>query len=388
MKEWDRVTCHIESCRSFHSSLRKDVTATTTTIYDFERVSRAIPNMATIPSQNSLLPIGTQPFLIQEEQTSMSDFFDLPSRDKIKLSRTTDRHKRWRSSPSLGTIHCIGPQQQCEDGLNTSSATEPSVPGDPHFQKDTSKTIRICDCTYSTLPEVLPPLCDSVALSTVDEIHFQNIHRAAVTEDLMMQTSSASSSDKTSITTSIIALLEQTRPKRLILRDCNLQVSDLFAIMEILRRHHSTTLEHLDLRYNGFAPRVLQWIFAIHMGSFHSLREIYLRQGIRCMVHQSVRDAIVECIQKNRHNKLQNIDVFYWDRSIEHILDINCAGRRVLQLDSFPMVLWPLLLERATKTKKSGHNSDRRMKAREASTMYYMLRNAPTLFQSYRKINR
>lgn len=155
---------------------------------------------------------------------------------------------------------------------------------------------------------------------------------------------------------------------------------------EVLRHRHSDSLEYLDLCYNNFAPRVLQWIFSIHIGSFRSLQELYLRQGIRCMVHQRVRKAIIESLERSRYHPLQSLDIFRWDRSIEHMLDINCVGRRVFQADSLPIGLWPLILERATcrmtlPKKQSAPVTDRRIAVRQASALYHMLRSAPSLLQ-------
>lgn len=332
------------------------------------------------------VPIDIQTYWIQERKSPMNEFVDLMPREESHLPNDDDRrrcHKRIRSSTSLiGCFRRTGPQEHSEDVTERISTPVTSHDARSHPEKSNT-AIHICDCSYSTLEELVSLPLSSADLSTIDEIHLQNIHKPKPPEGSDSKISRLSQS---SISASVVALLQQTTPKRLILRDCNLQVSDLFEIMEVLRRNHSISLELLDLRYNGLAPRVLQWLLSIHLGSFHSLKEIYLRQGIRCMVRQSVRDAIVEGLEKNRHHTLQTIDLFHWDRSIEHLLDVNSAGRRVFQLDSFPMALWPLLLQRATTEdvlakKQPGRTTQKRLVERQASVLYYMLRNGPVLLK-------
>ena len=218
----------------------------------------------------------------------------------------------------------------------------------------------------------------------VDEIHLERI------QDEQSSTSSSSSAGSTPVASMILSLLEQTKPKRLVLRDCNLSVSDLFNIMNVLCRKHYESLECLDLRHNRFPARAIQWILAIHLGSLRNLKEIYLRQGIRCIVHQNVRNAILDGLDNNTNLCLETIDLFEWDRSIEHLLDINRAGRKVLfQDESFPISLWPQLLERATNEESLTKNQPvqppkRRIVARQASVLYHILRNGPILLQNHK----
>jgi hypothetical protein len=334
------------------------------------------------------VPVGIQPCRIQEKLTSMTinDSVDfMPTVEYPLLWDGPDPcHKKLRSSFIFGNVHSIGPQEQGEQVVNTVSTSLAAPSDENNPVKITSTTIRICDCSYSTLQELLlfSSSFSFEDLSNVCEIHMQGIHRTKSPTDI----NTATQSSPSPISDVVITLLQHTRLKRLILRDCNLHVSDLFAIMKVLRQKHFNTLEHLDLRYNGFAPRVLQWILSIHLGSLQSLKVIYLRQGIRCMVHQSVRNAITQGLDKNRFHTLHYIDLFHWDRSIEHILDVNRAGRRVFQLESFPLGLWPFLLERVTKKeviakKEPGRSTLRQLVARQASVLYYMLRNGPHLLQ-------
>jgi hypothetical protein len=339
--------------------------------------------MTIFPCQGDV-PVGIQPCWIQEQQTKTKmtkETFDFTTTLEGSLLWDCPHlcHTWLRSSPILSNVHPVGPQKQYKDTVKT-AATSPAVLSKVHSNlKISSTTIHTCDCSCTTLQEFL--LSSSLDdLSSINEIHIQGIHKtkspAAVTTP----------SSPSSISASVITLLQlqHLRPKRLTLRDCNLQVSELFDIMKVLRQMHCHTLEYLDLRHNGFAPRVLQWILSIHLGSLQSLKEIYLRQGIRCMVHQNVRDAIMEGLDKNRHHTLHYIDLFHWDKSIVHILDVNRAGRRVFQLESFPLGLWPFLLERAAKkeilAKEPGHRTQR-LVARQAGILYYMLRNGPLLLQ-------
>jgi hypothetical protein len=341
--------------------------------------------MTLFPGQQDV-PICIQPCWIQEQQarTTMNEMIDLESTGECHLIWDGPHHCRnWlRSSPVFGSFHNIGLQEQGEDTANIAST---SFPGQSDFTcqaKISSTSMHICDCSHSTLQEFLFSSVSSLDdLRIIDDIHIQGIHTAE------QPRAAVNSSSPSVLSSSVITLLQNTRPKRLTIRDCNLQVSDLFAIMKVLRQKHFNTLEHLDLRFNGFAPRVLQWILSLHLGSLQSLKRIYLRQGIRCVVHQNVRNAIMEGLDKNRHHTLYHIDLFNWDRSIEHILDLNRAGRRVFQLESFPLALWPFLLERATKKdmleeKETGCSSERQLISRQASVVYYMLRNGQILLQA------
>jgi hypothetical protein len=170
------------------------------------------------------------------------------------------------------------------------------------------------------------------------------------------------------------------RLKRLVLKDCNLRDSNLFQIMNILCRNHSKTLESLDIRYNMFTSISIRSVLAIHLrSSLHSLKSISLRQGIRCVVNPKVRDAILQGL---RHNRviLESIDIFDYDRYIQHFLDINRFGRRkVLCNENFPRSLWPILLERTTTDIPPGR---RRIAVRQANVVYHMFRNGgPLLLQ-------
>jgi len=155
--------------------------------------------------------------------------------------------------------------------------------------------------------------------------------------------------------------------------------------MSILCSNHSKTLESLDIRYNKFTSRGIQSVVANHLRlSLHSLKTISLRQGIRCVVNPKIRDAIIQGLQHNRVI-LESIDIFDWDRSVQHFLDINRAGRReVFCKEHFQRNLWPLLLERATSKLQLSIVPPvrRRIAARQANVLYHMLRNGgPMLLQ-------
>jgi len=161
--------------------------------------------------------------------------------------------------------------------------------------------------------------------------------------------------------------------KKLVLQDCNLQDLHLYQIMNCLCKSHAN-VESLDLRFNKFTSKGIRSILLIHLrSSLHSLRNISLRQGIRCVVDPQIRDAILHCLQYNQVI-LESIDIFCWDRSIQHFLDINRAGRRcALCNDDFPRSLWPLLLERATLQVPI-------LSVRQSNILYHMFRNGgPTL---------
>eukprot|EP00536_Pseudo-nitzschia_multiseries_P019027 jgi/Psemu1/316611/fgenesh1_kg.3641_\ len=121
--------------------------------------------------------------------------------------------------------------------------------------------------------------------------------------------------------------------------------------MNVLCSHpnHPKSLEHLDLRFNRLTRKVIESIVAIHLrSSLHALKTIKLRQGIRCVVHRSIRDAILRGLGTNRVI-LESIDVFDWDKSVQFFLDANRAKRRTVfcNNDRFSRNLWPLLLEQA-----------------------------------------
>jgi hypothetical protein len=299
-------------------------------------------------------------------------FFDLLLKEEFLISDT----KTHGTAPLSGR-RLARSQHPAEDQL-LSQTHHPSIKRS--HQKRT--TIQICSCNSSDLAVQLSSV-SSDDLAHTSEIHVCNIQRDEV------HTKVPSSCSNRTVADLIVDLLEKTKPRRLILRDCNLHISGLFDIMEVLRRKHANTLECLDLRYNGFKPRVLQWILAMHLPSFQSLREVYLRQGIQCMVHQNVRDALLDVLENNQNHVLEKIDLFDWDRSIEHMLDVNRAGRRVLQCKAFPIGLWPLLLERAANgetlaKRQSSQPLKRRLAARQVNALYFIVRNVPFLFSKSR----
>jgi len=207
----------------------------------------------------------------------------------------------------------------------------------------------------------------------------------------------------------IISLLKKSsRLKELILKDCNLDNFDLVQIMHILCAHpnHPKSLEHLDLRFNKFSPLSIKTIMATHLrSSLHSLKTVKLRQGIRCVVHRNIRDAILLSLRCNRV-VLESIDIFDCDRKVQYLLDVNRAKRRLIfcNNDRFPTTLWPLLLEQIVlaneddhcevliaKTKPSSAESllvprrrDTYSRRRQASVVYHMFRNGgPMLLQQH-----
>jgi len=135
----------------------------------------------------------------------------------------------------------------------------------------------------------------------------------------------------------------------------------------------------------------------------HSLKTVKLRQGLRCVVHHNIRDAILQSLRCTRVI-LESIDIFDWDKSVQYLLDINRAKRRTIfcNNDRFPRALWPLLLEQALDTNEEG-NCDMfltKLKSpssfflrgqrsassarRQASVVYHIFRNGgPMLLQQH-----
>lgn len=259
------------------------------------------------------------------------------------------------------------------------------------------KRIRLQDCSPSILKVLLAsPYCQN----------FEEIHISGMCEDekdepnhdqsILTESSPPSECEKTTITSSlIISLLKKSnRIKELTLKDCDLDNFDLIQFMNVLCSHpnHPKSLEHLDLRFNKFTPLALRSIVAIHLrSSLHSLKSLKLRQGLRCVVHRNVRDAVVQSLECNRV-VLESIDVFDWDKSVQYRLDINRAKRRFIfcNNDRFPRTLWPLLLEKATvvnedngydkmtrnqKSRSLPRSRNTSSTRRQASILYHMFRN-------------
>mmetsp|Transcript_10635 Transcript_10635/g.25183 ORF Transcript_10635/g.25183 Transcript_10635/m.25183 type:complete len:524 (-) Transcript_10635:242-1813(-) len=210
----------------------------------------------------------------------------------------------------------------------------------------------------------------------------------------------------------IVSLIRKTnRLKKIVVNSCNLRNSALLRIMDVLCSHpnHPESLEHLDIRFNKLTPRAIESILAIHLrSSLHSLKTIRLRQGIRSVVHHSIRDAILRGLRYNQV-VLESIDVFDWDKSVQFFLDANRAKRRNVfsNNDRFSRSLWPLLLEqpvaideldehdddgRAPRRTRSPYRSSIRIvggrnvtsaaRRREASVIYHLFRNGgPMLLQ-------
>jgi hypothetical protein len=312
------------------------------------------------------LQIDLQLLCVQDD-VPQHNFVDLISKREIAQSRS-----RHRQHPYTSLSHeIIQRPQDCESEVDQMMPTR--------HCKDEFTSIHIHRWTPSSLNQMISTVPDA-DFDAVIEIHIGKRDRNLSIPD------GADKSDH-SASSPIIALLERTRPKRLAFRDCNFSVSDLFCIMEVVKRKHVNTLECLDLRHNGISVRALQWIISIYLGSFHKLKELYLRQDIRCMVHQNVRNAILEGLLNDKNQVLETIDLFHWDRKVEHVLDLNRAGRRTFQIENFPISLWPKLLERAT-TKETlskkcfGKPPKRRLVARQASVLYHLLRHGPILFHS------
>eukprot|EP00532_Pseudo-nitzschia_australis_P004665 CAMPEP_0168201162 /NCGR_PEP_ID=MMETSP0139_2-20121125/23507_1 /TAXON_ID=44445 /ORGANISM="Pseudo-nitzschia australis, Strain 10249 10 AB" /LENGTH=574 /DNA_ID=CAMNT_0008126595 /DNA_START=113 /DNA_END=1837 /DNA_ORIENTATION=+ len=187
----------------------------------------------------------------------------------------------------------------------------------------------------------------------------------------------------------VVSLLRNTnRLQKLVVKDCNLQNSDLVRIMDVLCAHpnHPESLEHLDLRSNRLTPRAIESILSIYLrSSLHSLKSLRVRQGIKCVVNRSIRDAILRSLRTNKV-VLESIDVFDWDKSVRFFLDVNRAKRRTVfyNNDRFPGSLWPFLLEQAVLVdeRRDPSATRRRSRRRQASVVYHMFRNGgPMLLQ-------
>lgn len=221
------------------------------------------------------------------------------------------------------------------------------------------KRIRIQECS---------PCITEVLLASPHATNFEEIHLVGICDDdksISSQAESSPESDLQSIATTtdaqtrtsslIISLLRKTkRIKELVLKDCDLDNLDLIRIMDMLCAHpnHPESLEYLDLRFNKFTPMAIQSVLANNLrSSLHSLKTVKLRQGLRCVVHRNIRDAILQSLRCNRV-VLESIDVFDWDKSVQYLLDVNRAKRRSIfcNNDLFPRTLWPYLIEQALVT--------------------------------------
>ena len=260
------------------------------------------------------------------------------------------------------------------------------------------KRIRIEDCS----PCILEVVLKSQYCQNFEDIHIVGItDESSDDQPVLPQVESSPESEVQSLATTsslIVSLLRKTnRIRELVLKNCNVDNFDLIRIMNILCDHpnHPKSLERLDLRFNKFSPLALRSILAVHLrSSLHSLKSLKLRQGIRCVVHRNIRDAILQSLRCNRV-VLESIDVFDWDKSVQYRLDINRAKRRFIfcNNDRFPIALWPLLLEQALVANEKHYHEVlvRKQKAtssvigprctetsktrRQASILYHMFRN-------------
>mmetsp|Transcript_3048 Transcript_3048/g.8275 ORF Transcript_3048/g.8275 Transcript_3048/m.8275 type:complete len:484 (+) Transcript_3048:158-1609(+) len=219
------------------------------------------------------------------------------------------------------------------------------------------KIMKIQECS----PVVVEVLIASLISSDFEEIHIVGMCDDELYEadENLKQIEPSSASHSSSIAGSIdprmyvsfliTSLLKKTnRIKKLVLQGCNLDNMALNQIMNILCSHpnHPKSLEYLDLRFNKFTPIAIQSVLAIHLkSSLHSLKTVKLRQGLRCVVNENTRDAILQSLRCNRV-VLEYTDIFDWDKSVQYLLDINRAKRRSILCnnDRFPRSLWPLLL--------------------------------------------
>ncbi len=211
------------------------------------------------------------------------------------------------------------------------------------------KKIRMQKCSPSLMELILAsPHCHHL-----EEIHISDMCDDDEDELKEQETEALAGPKHQTLTSSLIIslLTKAMRIKALVLKNCNLDNFDLVRIMNILCSHpnHPTSLERLDLRFNEFTPTAIHSILIDHVrSSLHSLKELKVRQGIRCLVQQKIRNAVLQSLRCNRV-VLESIDVFDSDRSVQYLLDINRAKRRFIfcNNDRFPRTLWPLLLEQA-----------------------------------------
>lgn len=231
------------------------------------------------------------------------------------------------------------------------------------------KKIRIQECSPSLLELILAsPHCHNF-----EEVHILEMYDDDdddEDESKQMETTSAGSKSQSLTSSLIVSLLTKaTQIRELVLNNCNLENEDLIRIMNIICSHpnHPTSLERLDLRFNKFTPTAIQSILTNHLrSSLHSLKDLKLRQGIRCFVHRNIRKAVLQSLRCNRV-VLESIDVFDSDKSVQYLLDVNRAKRRFIfcNNDRFPRTLWPLLLEQAL---VANENDDHDVSMRKVSS--------------------
>jgi hypothetical protein len=181
------------------------------------------------------------------------------------------------------------------------------------------------------------------------------------------------------------SLRENTRLRKLVMKDCHLQDDDLTKFVEMLCSND--TLEDVDLRCNQFSPAGIKTIFAASLLHMKGLKRMKLRQG-RDILHEDVRDALIEGLQGNW--TLESLDMFEWESNIEYYTDLNRARRSILRDSIFLTALWPLVLERAQSCKRivassSSHSTENRLQRdcviRKANVLFYFLRNVSTLLE-------
>ena len=395
--------------------------------FGFDQNATANRGISTTFLKEEIQPVVTKKHIVQ---SSRRDFDSSSSTERGPRSLSTIESKK-RCSPCLesGCIQqqIIQPQRMSYSGSNE------------HMERSnnnkTKKRSRSKMATKESMNELriegktISPWIAEELLASPHSANFEKIHLVRVRDDERyeedhdqsnsIQEESEESGSKLSLSRTrsnrnhtlslIISLLKKSsRLKELILKDCNLDNFDLVQIMHILCAHpnHPKSLEHLDLRFNKFSPLSIKMIMATHLrSSLHSLKTVKLRQGIRCVVHRNIRDAILLSLRCNRV-VLESIDIFDCDRKVQYLLDVNRAKRRLIfcNNDRFPTTLWPLLLEQIVhaneedhcevliaKTKPSSAESllvprrrDTYSTRRQASVVYHMFRNGgPMLLQQH-----
>ena len=125
--------------------------------------------------------------------------------------------------------------------------------------------------------------------------------------------------------------------------------------------------------------------FAKHLPQMNGLKNLWLsgsqqwnKKDEECVV---VIDAIREALQRNYDMEAIYFPNSIQDNIIQHILDWNRGGRRLLlaQPNTFSSVCWPLVLERAMRVQLSTGIQQPNLSARRVDILYNLLRSGSVI---------
>lgn len=190
-----------------------------------------------------------------------------------------------------------------------------------------------------------------------------------------------------------LAFLESGLATNTNLYRLNLSLNKLSGVSNLARSlTRNNTLRALRLNNCELSTDDMKY-FAEHLPKMNGLNHLWVA-GIQkwnkkdeCCVGAGstvlVVDAVREALQRNYNMEEMYFPISVKDDTIQHILDWNRGGRRLLlaQSNTFPSACWPLVLERAMRVQLSTgvQQPDTSTSARRVNMLYHLLRSGTVL---------